>query len=151
MGVPSQPLKYGYSIEETEEEYEKEFQYRKEKLFTCLEDSYPFLMCHFHKSDFWHHLHAPDNKVRDEEKIQALYEEMDALAADIKEQAEGNYDWVLFMSDHGLPMKHGHNENAFYSSNLKLGLDEPHITDFHDIILERVNEKEEKEILGIEV
>lgn len=57
---------------------------------------------------------------------------------DEKGEEEG-FDTVLFVSDHGLPdvEKGGHNENAFYSCNKELFGDKtPHITDFHDKILE---------------
>jgi hypothetical protein len=65
---------------------------------------------------------------------------MDEMAAEIQQKAEEEgFDTVLFISDHGLPdvENGGHNENAFYSCNRELFGDKtPHVTDFHDKILE---------------
>ena len=95
-------------------------------------------MCHLHRTD--HHQHQygdPSISTYDEEKLQDLYEETDDLAGRIVGFFEEDYDYIIFMSDHGLPTEKEHNENAFYSCNKELFGDEtPHITDFHDKILE---------------
>ena len=122
----------------------REFRHRKEELFRELEsdilESRPLLMCHFHWPDFYQHMYG-DKAVGgffDKEKLRTMYKEVDELSKEIKLKAENQgYDYVIFMSDHGLPTEKEHNENAFYSCNKELFGDEtPHITDFHDKILE---------------
>ncbi|WP_414837774.1 alkaline phosphatase family protein [Candidatus Nanosalina sp. VS9-1] len=139
------PLGFGKTPAETMEHYDtREFSHRKEKLFSELENEFiparDFLMMHFHRSDTFHHLYGDKDANYDEEKLREMYNEMDELAGEIKEKAlEKGYDYIIFMSDHGLPAKIGHNENAFYSSNKELFLDQtPKIMDFHDKVLELV-------------
>ena len=134
-------LQAGYSGEDTLELYDElEYPRRKLKLFSELENEIlpprEFLMCHFHRPDTYQHVYGDSELEKD--KLKEMYNEMDELAAEIKEKAlEKGYDYVIFMSDHGLPAEDGHNENAFYSCNKELFGDEtPHITDFHDKILE---------------
>jgi predicted AlkP superfamily pyrophosphatase or phosphodiesterase len=101
---------------------------RKEETFEALEDgSFAFLMSHFHKSDFMQHLYGFS-----EEKERELYEEFEDLAEKILEYTSED-DLVIFCSDHGLE-DGGHRREAFYSANHELGLDNPHITDFRDIL-----------------
>ena len=87
------------------------------------------------------HLHDPDSfqdtKLGD---LEEQYNRLDRIAGEILEEFE---NWtVIFMSDHGRPLEksgpHDHNENAFYSSNEPLFDQEPHITDFHDKIIDMV-------------
>ena len=72
---------------------------------------------------------------------------MDEWVSEVKEKAlDKGYDKIIIMSDHGLPYdknhdKEGHNLRAFYSCNEELFPDKtPKITDFHDKILELVEE-----------
>lgn len=138
IGADLEPLKYGYSRDETAEHYDtREFSHRKQELFSELENDFTgardFLMCHFHRIDTYQHLYGDKEAGSyDEEKLYALYKEMDDLAGEIKQKAEeAGYTRIIFMSDHGLPTETGHNENAFYSSNQELfGVEKPHITDF---------------------
>ncbi len=139
------PLGYGKTPAETMEHYDtREFRHRKEKLFSELENEIvparDFLMMHFHRSDTFHHLYGDPEGNYNEEKLREMYREMDELAGEIKEKAlDKGYDYVIFMSDHGLPAEIGHNENAFYSSNKPLFEEKtPKITEFHDRILELV-------------
>lgn len=91
------------------------------------------------------HLHDPDSiqdvnmafKENDPEILKDEYERLDGIAGNIQERFS---DWnIIFMSDHGRPEKNEHNQQAFYSANFELfGNQEPHITDFHDKILEIV-------------
>ncbi len=139
------PLGFGKSPAETMEHYDtREFRHRKEKLFSELENEFvparDFLMMHFHRSDIFHHLYGDPEGNYNEKKLREMYSDMDELAVQIKEKAlEKGYDYIIFMSDHGLPAKIGHNKNAFYSSNKELFPNKtPKITDFHDRILELV-------------
>jgi len=125
----------------------REHRHRKESLFSELENEIvsprDFLMCHFHLPDFFQHLKG-DRELGnyDEEFLRKLYRELDDLAGEIEEKAlENGYDTVIFMSDHGLPTTSAHNENAFYSCNKEIFPNKtPKIADFHDKILELIEE-----------
>lgn len=144
-------IDYGYSASEVEKYLRtREHSFRKEELFHELGNNIvsprDFLMCHFHFPDWIHHLYGDETIGRfDEKKLREVYNEMDRLASETKDKAlDAGYDYVIFMSDHGLPTEHAHNENAFYSCNKELFGDEtPHITDFHDKIL-RLTGNEDK-------
>jgi hypothetical protein len=111
--------------------------WKRDELFYEMEEDYNLVMAHFHKPDHIHHWFWEVGKM---EKVKNTYREMDELAGEILEKAKENgFDTVIFMSDHGLPNLEGggHNENAFYSCNHELfGKKVPHITDFHDKIIE---------------
>lgn len=112
---------------------------RKEETFEALGDgNFAFLMSHFHKSDFMQHLYGFS-----EEKEKEIYEEFDDLAKKIMEYTDED-DLVIFCSDHGLE-DGGHRDQAFYSANHELGLDNPHITDFRGI-LNSLNVKREESL-----
>lgn len=130
-------IDYGASLDATAEVWEREYQWRRQRLWSAISEEYRLLMTHFHKPDIWHHLFAPDNTVRHEQPVRHLYRKMDQFAADILDRATDRYDTVLFMSDHGLPTADGHNRNAFYATNTETSFDTPHITDFHDWIIEQ--------------
>jgi len=145
IGADLEPIKYGYSLEETADHYEtREHIHRKKELFNELEndliEARDLLMCHFHKSDTLQHLYGDKHVgVYNEDKLKTLYKQIDSLAEKIKNKAqEKGYDKIIFMSDHGLPSAGTvHNKNAFYSANFELfGDQEPHITDFHDKIVD---------------
>lgn len=140
IGTMTSPMNYGASRDEVMDYHDREYEWRKQKLFEALDQPYNtgfnFLMCHFHRPDLAQHMFAYDGVI-EEEKLKQIYYETDELAKEIIEQAEDSYDYIIFMSDHGLPTEKGHNENAFYSCNRELfGEETPHITDFHDKILE---------------
>lgn len=115
---------------------------KKEDLFEAIDGEHDFVMGHFHKLDHFHHWFW---EVGQEEPVKKVYEEFDNFAKEIMERAEGKYDYVIFMSDHGLPTDHQHNENAFYSCNKPLFEETPLITDFHDRILEVVGDQDLEE------
>ena len=136
IGGGIQSLEYGGGPEQVEELYEREHPYRRQKLWEVLdEETHDLVMCHFHKPDALQHSYGDRDALYDEQRLEQLYEEMDALAAKIKEQAE-DYDIILFMSDHGLPQPGlwEHNRNAFYATNTNTGLEAPHITEFYQIV-----------------
>lgn len=100
--------------------------------------------------EFWDfvmlHLHDPD-AVQDLGlgNYQQDYNRLDNIAGDIIERFSEEWT-IIFMSDHGLPTEYEHNENAFYSCNKELFGDQtPHITDFHDKILELTGNEDEIE------
>lgn len=144
------PIQHGYSSEDALEIWDtREHTHRVNSLFNEMEriGSRPFLMCHFHRPDKHQHHYGDRSIEYDERKLKKLYRETDELAEDIKEKAlAAGYDYVIFMSDHGLPTDEAHNENAFYSCNKELfGKKTPHITDFHDKILELAENEDELE------
>lgn len=116
--------------------------YKQNRLLDVIKKDNNFVMAHFHKIDHFHHWFW---EVGNEEKAWEAYREADKYGGAVKEKALKNgFDYVIFMSDHGLPTEAQHNENAFYSCNRELFGDQtPHITDFHDKILELVGESEE--------
>lgn len=135
------PLEYGFGADVAKEFWDtREHEFRKKNLFSELENDIfsprDFLMIHLHRTDFHQHLYGDPTAVMDKNKLKKLYNETDKLAGEILDKASGKYDRIIFMSDHGLPAKDGHNENAFYSSNKKLFDQVPKLTDFHDKIIE---------------
>lgn len=94
------PLEYGYTSSDILKMWdEQEYEYRKEELFSELENPIleprDFLMCHFHRPDTHHHFFEGAIKNRgkaDEEygrsKLKKMYQETDQLAKEIKEKAE---------------------------------------------------------------
>lgn len=119
---------------------EKEHLWRKTKFFEALEQEEPFdfLMVHFHKPDYLQHVFGDPEINYDEDVLRELYQEVDELAAVILEKAGNQYDYIIFMSDHGLPEAAQHNENAFYSVNRTVGWENPTVFDLHDFILETI-------------
>ncbi len=99
--------------------------------FDISKEFWDFVMIHLHDPDSFQ-----DTGIGD---LEEEYQRLDDIAGEILDEYE---DWtVIFMSDHGRPLEkagpHDHNENAFYSCNRELFPErEPHITEFHDRILE---------------
>lgn len=141
IGAGLEPFKYGYDTKETAQIWDtREYEYRKNMLFRELEsDIIPardFLMCHFHRTDVYHHLYGDRDANFDKAKLRELYNETDALAEEIKQKAEQKgYEQIIFMSDHGLPTDKQHNENAFYSAKKQIfnAQQTPHITEFYEV------------------
>jgi hypothetical protein len=139
-----------HGISEAERQQNVIAEYKRDKLLALVEEDYDFIMAHFHKIDHFHHWFW---EVGNEEKAWEAYREADDYAGKVKNKAlENGFDYVIFMSDHGFPTESQHNENAFYSCNKELFEgDVPHITEFHDKILELVDTSgpsEEKEDKG---
>lgn len=126
-----------FGVKEAVKELNRWENSKKTELFGSLEENHDLVMAHFHKPDYIHHWFWEVGKM---DKVRETYYEMDELAGEILEKAEEKgFDTVIFMSDHGVPdvENGGHNKNAFYSCNRELfGEKTPHITDFHDKILE---------------
>jgi len=83
-------------------------------------------MAHLYITDILGHLYWGT------ERLAVLYEEMDLLTRRVKERLKPR-DVVLIISDHGMG-RLGHTKYGFYSLNIRLGLREPSITDFFNII-----------------
>ena len=138
----TRPLLVGLGLEETINHYDtREHRHRREKLFRPVNTYYDFCMVHFHRPDLHQHLYGEKDAHYDHDRLRELYEETDELAKKILDYFEDGFDAIILMSDHGLPEDHQHNKRAFYSCNQELfGWRQPHITDFHDKILELVQE-----------
>ncbi len=126
-----------------ERDIDAEFMKRKKETFEALEDDFALMMSHFHKPDFMQHLFAFD-----QEKEEAVYREMDDLAAKILKKTTDD-DLVIFCSDHGLE-DGGHRDQAFYSLNHDLGWENPHITEFRDLLSE-IEVRKASDMSGIDI
>jgi len=111
----------------------------KEKVLELLDSDWELFMVHFHIVDtiqhiWWHK----------EDYIAGLYEEMDKTVKEIKTKLPKN-TFMLIVSDHGL-LKGDHTPYAFYSCNEPLNLKNPKITDFAEIILQKLGVPSKKEV-----
>jgi len=102
------------------------FQREVEELFDALGREWKVLMIHLHITDLLGHVYWGA------EKLALLYEEMDLLTGRVKERLSPR-DLVLIISDHGMG-RYGHTPYGFYSLSMELGLRDPDITDFFQII-----------------
>lgn len=108
------------------------FQEEVGELFSALGGEWKVIMIHIHITDILGHIYWGT------EKLTLLYEEIDLLTGKIKLKLRPN-DIILIISDHGMG-RYGHTPYGFYSLNIKLGLENPAITDFFRIIKAVVNE-----------
>ncbi len=111
---------YDKIVWENHEENKKEFL----ECLECLE----CLMGYFNLADAIGHLSFG---VLD--KMKMVYNELDEIARIARKSDE----FILIVSDHGMKavgMFGDHSRNGFYSSNERLNLDKPKITDFYKII-----------------
>ena len=97
-----------------------------ETLFDALGRDWRLLMIHFHITDLFGHAFWGT------EKLATLYEEMDLLTKRVKARLRED-DLVLIISDHGMS-RLGHTKKGFYSFNVKIGLVDPDIKDFFNIV-----------------
>jgi len=133
-------LKAYFNDEATVEEYDavvwKNHEENKEDFFRSLGNS-ELVMGYFDLADAIGHLSFG---ILD--KMKAAYEELEKLTREVKSSAD---DFILIVSDHGMKAvgRYGdHTKNGFYSSNRKLELSLPKITDFYSLI-RRVASKNE--------
>lgn len=126
----------GGEVAEARAMLDEAFNERRKVFFDEVEKGYDLLMYYIFKVDGYQHLFY--DSVRDEKVIRSLYLEMDQYAREVKERAlEEGFEWILFMSDHGVPEGVQHNKNAFFSSNLKMDVQQPKITDFFEMITDQ--------------
>ncbi len=117
----------------------KEFRDKKERVLEALRNDWDLFMAHFYLPDVIQHL-----LWYREDEIERLYREMDITAHDIGNRV-GENGFVLFVSDHGAE-RGLHNPNAFYSCNQRIGLHNPQITDFANIIRQKLGVPSKTEI-----
>jgi hypothetical protein len=118
----------------TDTDSRAEYFYRRRELLRHLQYAFDVLACHFIRLDTIQHIHE-ESAWDDPSILKPYYAMIDALAGEIRAEAD-EYDYVLFMSDHGRPEGKEHNHNAFYSVNEPLNLGQPSLVEFHDLVLE---------------
>jgi len=105
----------------------KVFESKKEETFKKLKKKWKIFMTYFYVLDPIQHVF-----YYDEDFIKDMYKEMNSLVSKIKKQLDKK-TLVLIIADHGLK-KGKHTGYGFYSSNKKLKLKNPKITDFFGLI-----------------
>lgn len=92
-----------------------------------LHDDINLIMVHLFVADVYGHLYG-----HNEDKLLELYDLFEEFVRSVKDDS-----FTIILSDHGT--KGGlHTPYGFYSLSRPLGLGNPHITDFHNIILKEV-------------
>lgn len=107
-----------------------DFEQDKEQLFEVL-NRYELVMVHFQLSDLYGHIFCRNMK-----KIVDLYCMLDSFVGEVLQLVDSKC-WVLVVADHGIDKDFGHTNYGFYSSNISLGLENPDITVFYDLIMEK--------------
>ena len=130
-------LKKYFDDKATIEEYDTivwKFHEENKKEFFDSIDKFDLVMGYFNLADAIGHLSFGIS-----EKMRATYYELDKLAKEVKDLD----DFILVISDHGMKAigRYGdHTKNGYYSSNRKLGLNLPKITDFYNLMRPTKNE-----------
>lgn len=114
-------------MKETEELAWKVFRAKRKKTLNLLRGDWDIFMVHFYFLDPLQHLFWYDS-----ERISRAYEEADTTVKLIQGKMPKDC-LMLIVSDHG-QKKGRHTPYGFYSSNEKLELNNPKITDFADTI-----------------
>lgn len=123
----------------------QDFEKVREEALQLLEqkESSNLFMFYWYQTDWFGHVWIGDVNM-----MWKVYARCDLLVEELKD-AVGKETFVLVVSDHGMyhsgsnvhKWKFGeHTDYAFYSSNISLNLDNPLITDFKDIILDKLKE-----------
>jgi len=125
-------LKKYFDEETTVEEYDalawKNHEENKKDFFDSL-GRFDMVMGYFDLADAIGHL-----SFGIPEKMEKVYVELESITREVKSSSD---EFTLIISDHGMkPVgKYGdHNRNGFYSTNRRLALNLPRITDFYNII-----------------
>lgn len=122
---------------------EKNFNWRRQKLFDEADENYQLLVAQFQILDSFQHLYLVYSDQPQKDKVEKIYNRMDAFAGDILE-VFSQYDRVLFLSDNGAAneqMDRTHYNRPFYSINDKEELDGENIRDFYHHILRWIQEE----------
>ena len=90
----------------------------------CLYEDIDLIMVHLFVADVYGHLYG-----HSEDKLLELYDQFEEFIESVKDES-----FTIILSDHGT--KGGlHTPYGFYSLSKPLGLDNPHVTEFHDMIM----------------
>lgn len=117
--------------------YRKEIKDKKEELLQLLDQDYELIMMYWYCLDGIQHALFKDKITIDE-----FYIRFNSLVKEVQDKLSKD-DILLIISDHGQE-KGIHTPYGFYSCNKKLGLNKPNITDFKEIIEDKLNEKDIK-------
>lgn len=110
---------------------------RKECLHRFEEGGWKVFMAYFNFTDYFGHLFRGNLA-----KMSKVYSVAEKLVRDLKSKINSDQTLFLVISDHGMkPVgRYGdHSNYGFYSVNEQLGLQNPKITDFFQIILDELN------------
>jgi hypothetical protein len=139
------PRRYpGLGVPEAVDLLDKNFSWRRSRFLEALrQPPKPLLVAQFQYIDSLQHLFLDYVTPPDEDEVESGYRMIDSFAKEIKAEAAGRYDRVLFVSDNGAALKNGyqptHHNRPFYSVDTAVGLERPNLRDFHDLILEWVD------------
>ena len=117
------------------------FEKKKEKCIKIIQKgNWNLFMTHFIPTDSLGHIFAGNLT-----KMFGIYLKAEELVEDVKKIIEDE-TLLLIVSDHGMkPVGKGtygeHSDHGFYSSNVKLNLVNPKITDFFDLIVKTLTER----------
>jgi len=101
-----------------------------EAFYECLEQDWNLVMLHLFISDVYGHIYGYSEKT-----MFYLYKILDEFVGEVKKQVSDAL--TIVVSDHGT--KRGlHTPYGFWSCNKPIPLENPRVTDFHDIILEAI-------------
>ena len=109
----------------------KEFEDRTKEIYNLLEKDWDLAMQYFYLLDGIQHVFFK-NKL----KIMDYYLMFNMFVKDLTKKLDKDVI-ILIISDHG-QIKGMHTEYGFYSCNIKLGLENPKITDFKEIIEKQI-------------
>jgi hypothetical protein len=130
---------------------EKNFNWRRKRLFDEVDRDYQLLVAQFQILDSLQHLYLVYSDEPRMDKIEEIYRRMDAFAAEIKE-AFDQYDRVVFLSDNGAATTEPgrtHHNRPFYSISDACDLDGVNMRDFFGHVLEWTRE-DQSEMVGEE-
>jgi hypothetical protein len=116
---------------------EKNYRWRREKLFEALDGESQLLVAQFQYLDSIQHLYGVYNGRSRREDIEAAYEKMDDLTREIKQRAD-RFDRILLLSDNGMAKESAdrtHHNRPFYSVDAELGRGELDMREFYNLIL----------------
>jgi len=119
-----------------------DFQQKKRRVMKLLNDDWDLFMVHFYVADIIQHLWWYKKDL-----MANLYQKMDETAKQIEMKLPPEV-FTLILSDHGF-MNGYHSPYAFYSSNKPINLKHPKITDFANIIQEKLGIPSKHEIKEI--
>ena len=105
----------------------KEFELKVKKFTEAMDQNYNIIAAHFYILDLIHHYY-----IKDTEPILEFYDYAAKQLQKILKKTKDK-DLIIMVSDHG--QKAGiHTKFGFYSSNKELGLVNPKITEFREIV-----------------
>lgn len=127
-------IKGELTSKEFKNELEKEFGNVKDEIIDSIKSTSNQLLMGYTSflDSIQHHFYM------DMDYLEEKYRETDRFVGKIKDLI-GDEVLIIIVSDHGADFEGGHSNHGFYSSNQALDLNEPEITDFYELVMERFN------------